>query len=1028
MGWADGIEHPASSIEHRVIGWGLQSGAMSHNRTASDVSAGGERKRFPLYLTLAAVFVTLFLVFGLALIGFFYSESKRVELLGADDLMDRIGRHMQTSIAELYLPAQSVVDIASKSVPLASANLEDRLATLGALTEALRLNPHMSSIFVGYENGEFFLVRSVGSRRVAAQALEAPRGSRFAVQSIERGRRATGTLLFFDETLELVERRPLPNTDFDPRAREWFRRAIDSSEQITTDFYVFFTTGEVGVSFARRLDRGGGVVGADLALADLSAGLATQKVTPSTKIAIFDSSYRVVAVSTPELRLPVRGGGLSERVTMPALSELDDPVYSALADHLEAGKSADRFELDLAGEKWLTSVSTVPTRLGGEVFLATLIPRRELLADVDRVRNQSVLIAMALLLVASAIVLVVSRGLSSSLRGLAREAEQIRRFKLGRPVTARSRIAEVDELAATMGVMKNSLQQFFAISKALSAETDYKKLLEMILREACAISHADGGAILILSDDEQTLETAIIENERTSVHFGGTSGVEPPSLPIQLDDESAVEAETARRRLTISIDDLAEDRRSDATAICARYGWERAARKSLLNVPLTDQKDEIVGVVQLVNARSAVGEVTGFDPEVVPSIEAIAGDAAVALDLRRLLQAQKDLLDAVIHMMAGAIDAKSPYTHGHCQRVPEIARELAVAAHAATDGPFADFELSEDEWYELEVASWLHDSGKLTTPEYVVDKATRLETISNRLHEIRTRFEVLWRDAEIEFFRSQADGSADVDEARDRLERRLDEIRRDFEFIAECNSGETFMSDERIEHLQEIADQTWIRHLDDRIGLSDEELERAQRTPAAELPAEEKLLANKVEHLVFRDGPAFGDNPHGFEMEVPEDLYNRGEIYNLSTRRGTLTAEERFKINEHIVETINMLGRLPFPKELRRVPEWAGNHHEKLDGTGYPRRLGAEDLSIPARIMAVADIFEALTASDRPYKPPKKLSTAVKIMSSFRDEGHICPDLFELFLTSGVFRMYGEQYLQPEQLDEVDVAEYVRDA
>jgi HD-GYP domain-containing protein (c-di-GMP phosphodiesterase class II) len=188
----------------------------------------------------------------------------------------------------------------------------------------------------------------------------------------------------------------------------------------------------------------------------------------------------------------------------------------------------------------------------------------------------------------------------------------------------------------------------------------------------------------------------------------------------------------------------------------------------------------------------------------------------------------------------------------------------------------------------------------------------------------------------------------------------------------------------------------------------------------------EKLLADKVEHLVYRDGTPFGDNPHGFAMDVPEHLYNHGEIYNLCVQRGTLTAEERFKINEHIVETINMLGRLPFPKELRRVPEWAGNHHEKLDGTGYPRRLGADDLSVLARIMAVADIFEALTASDRPYKPPKKLSTSLRIMSSFRDEGHICSELFDLFLTSGVFRKYGEEYLRPEQVDEVDIAEYLR--
>ena len=997
---------------------------MSHHKTTSDVSAGGARRRFPLYLTLAAVFVTLFMVFGLALIGFFHSESKRIEILGTDDLMDRIGRHMKTSIAELYLPAQSLVDIASKSAPLAGTDLGDRLATLGTLTEALRLNPHMSSIFVGYEDGEFFLVRPVGDRRVAAQALDAPNGSRFAVQSIERDGGVRGTLLFFDDALELLDTRPLSSTDFDPREREWYRSAIERSEQITTDFYVFFTTGEVGISFARCLAHGGGVVGADLALADLSAGLAQQRVTPSTRIVIFDASKRVIAVSTPELRMPVRGDGSTGRVTMPGLGELDDPVYSALATYLEKAEPGARFEMDAAGEKWLASVSAVPTRRGGDVFLATTIPRDELLADVDRVRNQSVLIALALLIIASGIVLAVSRGLSVSLRGLAREAEQIRRFKLGRPMRVRSRIAEVDELAKTMSVMKHSLQQFFAISKALSAEKDYKKLLEMILREACSIAHADGGAILMVSDDETALEPAILEIEATGLHYGGTSGVEPPFDPVSLEGASDLDAETARSGETIRIDDLAGNQRFDFSAVRERYGWN-GGRQSLLNVPLTDQKDEIVGVLQLVNARSATGEVMAFDPEVLPSIEAVAGDAAVALDLRRMLQAQKDLLDAIIHMVAGAIDAKSPYTHGHCQRVPEIAKDLARAAHDTDEGPFADFKLTDDEWYELEVASWLHDSGKLTTPEYVVDKATRLETITNRLHEIRTRFEVLWRDAEIEYLKSLADGTANEAEAKDRFEKRLDKIRRDYQFIAECNSGETFMSDERIERVKEIASQTWTRHLDDRIGLSHDEVERAKRSPSPDLPVEERLLADKAEHLVYRDGPPFGDNPHGFKMDVPEHLYNNGEIYNLCVQRGTLTAEERFKINEHIVETINMLGQLPFPKELRRVPEWAGNHHEKLDGTGYPRRLGADDLSVLARIMAVADIFEALTASDRPYKPPKKLSTSLRIMSSFRDEGHICPDLFDLFLTSGAFRKYGEEHLRPEQVDEVDISAFI---
>src|SRR5690606_19144171 len=141
-----------------------------------------------------------------------------------------------------------------------------------------------------------------------------------------------------------------------------------------------------------------------------------------------------------------------------------------------------------------------------------------------------------------------------------------------------------------------------------------------------------------------------------------------------------------------------------------------------------------------------------------------------------------------------------------------------------------------------------------------------------------------------------------------------------------------------------------------------------------------------------------------------------------TVRRGTLTVEERFKINEHIVHTLVMLSTLPFPRALQQVPDIASNHHEKLNGGGYPRRLNAEQLSVPARIMAIADIFEALTAADRPYKTAKTLSESIAIMMRMAKEQHIDAELFRLFLATGVYRRYAEQFLQPQQIDEVDVA------
>ena len=394
----------------------------------------------------------------------------------------------------------------------------------------------------------------------------------------------------------------------------------------------------------------------------------------------------------------------------------------------------------------------------------------------------------------------------------------------------------------------------------------------------------------------------------------------------------------------------------------------------------------------------------------------------------RLIQARNEieaLFTSITELLAGAIDAKSPYTGGHCKRVPVLARMLAEAAHESTDGPFADFRMdTEEKRREFEVAAWLHDCGKITTPEHVVDKATKLETIYNRIHEVRMRFEVLLRDAEIEYYRRVAEGG-DERALRDELETQRARIVEDFAFVAECNIGGEDMDDVRVARLQEIAGRTWTRHLDDRLGISSAEAE-AKGREARVTPAVEHVLADKAEHVIPRHkSDPYEGNVHGFCMAVPEHERNLGELYNLGIRRGTLTAEERFTINEHIVQTILMLKRLPFPENMKDVADIAGSHHETMDGTGYPRGLRREDMGIPARIMAIADVFEALTAADRPYKKPKTLSESLRIMSRMRDDGHIDSDLFDLFLRSGIFGTYAGRYLDPAQRDEVDIGKYL---
>lgn len=391
-------------------------------------------------------------------------------------------------------------------------------------------------------------------------------------------------------------------------------------------------------------------------------------------------------------------------------------------------------------------------------------------------------------------------------------------------------------------------------------------------------------------------------------------------------------------------------------------------------------------------------------------------------------KAQENLMESFIKLIANAIDEKSPYTGGHCERVPELASMLAEVANKSHQGIFQKFNFkNENAWREFRITALLHDCGKVTTPEYVVDKATKLESIYNRIHEIRTRFEVLLRDAHIDYL----SGLLEAKKSKERLLQRHEEAEaklfEEFAFLAECNIGGEFMDVQKIERLKQIASRTWMRHFDDRLGISEAEKKRLLDIPLKSLPCVEALLYDKPEHLIKRDQEVdtAAYTRLGIKMAIPHYYNNLGELYNLSIAKGTLNEEERYKINEHIIMSIRMLLELPFMDNLKKVPEYACAHHETMKGTGYPRGLTKEQISLPARIIAIADIFEALTANDRPYKKAKTISEAIKILSFMKNEGHIDGDLFELFLRSGVYMQYAQKYLSPEQIDEVDITQYL---
>ena len=400
---------------------------------------------------------------------------------------------------------------------------------------------------------------------------------------------------------------------------------------------------------------------------------------------------------------------------------------------------------------------------------------------------------------------------------------------------------------------------------------------------------------------------------------------------------------------------------------------------------------------------------------------------SMAKDLEQHQVHQQELLDSFIQLIAQSIDQKSPYTGGHCARVPELAIMLAERAHKSHLPAFENFSFATaDQRREFEIAAWLHDCGKVTTPEHIIDKGTKLETIYNRIHEVRTRFEVLWRDAKIRYLERLLKQDSEL-EAQAELQKRQTELTEQFALIAKSNIGTEFMDEQRINAIRAIGKQSWIRHFSDRLGLSPEEEKHLAKIPEKPLPATEYLLDDKEEHIL-----PWVTDPHAIlsadmHMNVPKVRANLGEIYNLSIQKGTLTDSDRYRINEHIIATIHMLESLPLPKELSRVPEIAGGHHETLIGTGYPKKLTAKELSIEARILAIADVFEALTASDRPYKKAKTLSQSIDILAKMVKDKHLDADLFKLLLTSGIYQEYATRFLAPEQIDKIDVQKYLHE-
>jgi len=968
-------------------------------------------RRFRILFTITVLFTALIVVFGLVFRQFIYWQTSKMLHEGSSRYFAQIGKELSLEYLGVYKAVSQAARIVGNSGIAESKDLPDRLRHVPAILAAIKGEPLLSGLQVGYSDGDYFIVRSMNNNFLRSH-FQAPENAAFVVDNLVRNGNGPGIMerIWLNSDYAEIARNPPVKNDYDPRGRPWYLLAIaNPGKAIATPPYLFHFQRQMGVTIGYKVPGLDVVVAGDIPLDYLSDTVAKYRESPNAELIMVEQTkddFLITAYRDPGKLIT----GTDNNLHRTSITELGNEVLSLAAKQKQFLSSFYTF--DHNGRQWFGSALNLHIANSDKLFLVQLAPQDELLVDAHRMQANALKYTLVMILVSIPLTMYLARKIATPLQTLAQETTRISHFQFRPEQIQGSFIKEVDELANAMTMMEMTIDRFLSLINSLAREQDFAKLLNLITAETMSVGQADGAFSYIVEESTETLRPGALL----------TSTGEAPSqetLPvISLTEKSGVIALMGKGERTVTaLADL-----SDLQPLAAEMGLEAA---SAVFFPLHNRHKETIGLLCLIY-RDNEAVLSATRDGRLAFTEALTGFAAVTLESRKMLRMQKRLLDSFIKLLAEAIDFKSPYTGGHCLRVPIITQLLTEKACETKDGPLAGFTLSDEEWEALHIASWLHDCGKVTTPEFVVDKATKLECIYDRIHEIRMRFELLKSEAEIEFWAGLTAGG-NRQQLQKELSEKWQQLDDEFAFVAECNLGGEFMADEKIASLQKIAARTWTRTIDDRIGISWEEQQRKERTPAPQLPVREQLLADKEEHLFTRHEKQRieADNPYGFILNSPEYLFNRGELYNLSVTRGTLTNEDRYIINDHIVQTIIMLKQLPYPRHLRDVPDIAGGHHEKIDGTGYPRKLTGDQMSVQAKIMVIADIYEALTAADRPYKKAKTLDQVLAIMHSMKNNGHIDPDLYNLFLTSGAYLEYAKKYLQPEQIVEVDIAQYL---
>ena len=522
----------------------------------------------------------------------------------------------------------------------------------------------------------------------------------------------------------------------------------------------------------------------------------------------------------------------------------------------------------------------------------------------------------------------------------------------------------VNEVTVYAERLGGQIKKMSDIGRALSGVYDLNALLEMIVDQARSFTNADAGTLYIVEDE--TLRFQIVQNDSLKICMGGKTGETIPFPPVEL-KESNVSAFVALKGKSVNIPDVYDTDLFDFTGP-KKFDQSTGYRsKSMLVVPMKNHDNDVIGVLQLLNATNPVNnEVIAFSQDYENLSESLASQAAVSITNAKLISNMTELFEAFVKVMATAIDEKSPVTGGHIRRVADLTLTMAEVIHNHDEGAFKDRKFSPDQMYELRIAAYMHDIGKVTSPVEIVEKAKKLQTIFDRIHYIRLRMDYIiqkvkleGQQKKIELLERKAD-LAEIKKVELKSEKQIQEMEDIRSFINKCNEPGEFLEDETLDKLKEISLRTYL------------------------------------------------DNEGQQQPFITED-----ELLNLSIRRGSITDAERKKMQDHAAVTLKMLKQIPFTKKLKNIPSFAGAHHEFINGKGYPLGLKGDEIPFEGKLMAVTDIAEALTASDRPYKKAMPLETVYRILRSMAKNGELDNDMVELFINEEIYKTYLEKHETP---------------